>query len=54
MNFEFSITRTAPKSWQGCDQPSDDERLAEWLYRYYANGHHHRDTTITLPEEPEE
>lgn len=45
MHFAYSISRTAPKSWQGCEPPTDDERRAEWLYRYYVGGHHHHDTT---------
>ena len=44
MNFEFSLSRTQPKSWEGCEPPTDDERLAQWLFRYYRAGHHHRES----------
>jgi hypothetical protein len=51
MNFEYSISRTTPKSWAGCEPPTEDERRAEWLYRYYAAGHHHREPTDDHQEE---
>ena len=50
MNFEFSIAKTSPKSWQGCEPPTDDERRAEWLYRYYAAGHHHLDDSGVIEQ----
>lgn len=37
------ITRTAPKSWEGCMPLSDDERLAEFKFKWYAAGLHHRE-----------
>ena len=34
------VSRTAPKSWDGCTPPTNDERRAEWAQRFYSAGHH--------------
>lgn len=54
MHLMYSIFHTEPKSWTGCEPPSNDERRGEWAKRYYSEGHHHdRDpdttTAITAP-----
>jgi hypothetical protein len=52
MRYEYSISHTQPKSWEGCDPPSADERLAEWMFRYFGAGHHHREQPIDDDKEP--
>ncbi|WP_458788951.1 hypothetical protein [Dyella jiangningensis] len=42
MNALLSITRTKPKSWDGCTPLTNDERLAAWAARFYAGGHHRK------------
>lgn len=37
------IMRTQPKSFEGCTPLSEDERLAEFKFKYYAAGCHHVD-----------
>lgn len=34
------ITRTRPNSLAGCDAPTNDQRLAEWYFKFYSAGHH--------------
>lgn len=42
MNAAQSIVaRTFPKSWEGCEPPTADERMAEFKWKWYAHGHHH-------------
>lgn len=36
------ITRTRPRSWEGCLPPTNDQRRAAWAEKYYGQGHHHR------------
>jgi len=36
----FAITRTRPKSFEGCTPLSNDERRALWAQRYYGSGRH--------------
>jgi hypothetical protein len=38
----LSITHTEPKSWAGCTPPTDDERLAEFYWKYFSAGQHHK------------
>lgn len=40
MTHNTSVTRTAPRSWDGCRPMSNDERRAEWAARYFSQGHH--------------
>lgn len=42
MNALLSITRTKPKSWDGCTPLTNDERRAAWAARFYAGGHHRK------------
>lgn len=37
------IMRTQPKSFEGCTPLSEDERLAEFKFKYYSQGLHHVD-----------
>lgn len=36
------LSRTKPKSWKGCEPPTPEERLAEFKFKWYANGYHHQ------------
>ncbi|MET3654045.1 hypothetical protein [Dyella japonica] len=38
----LSITRTRPKSFEGCTPLDNDQRRAEWAAKFYGGGHHHR------------
>lgn len=42
MNALLSITRTKPRSWDGCTPLTNDERRALWASRFYAAGHHRK------------
>ncbi len=42
------VTRTAPRSWDGCMPQTNDERRAEWAHRYYSGGHHRRKPRIRV------
>ncbi|MDR3445951.1 hypothetical protein [Dyella sp.] len=36
------LSRTAPKSWEGCEPQTNDERRAAWAARFYSGGHHRK------------
>jgi hypothetical protein len=38
----LSITRTRPKSFEGCTPQTNDQRRAEWAQKFYSGGHHRK------------